>query len=249
MLNIVRDPQPIVEVHVFSRPGKSKVFKVHKNFVCYHSPFFDAAFNGNFVEGDTQQMKLEDTCPEAFGIFVNWLYTQDIENNKGELPSCENLMNLWLLADLVLVPRLQNETIDKLDEARRLRGRLPSMLLARVYEHTTKGCPLRTYIIRTWPRKKIMLDEDRYPRGLLVDLVNSADYRTNFTNGDFMVAKWTSKVIQMSAFHVDTAVKSITRDQRVAGPVQSSRAASKASKRKFDEMVQTQALLETEGVS
>jgi len=53
-------------------------------------------FNGNFVEGVTQSMDLEDTSAEAFGIFVNWLYTQGIENSKKGLPSCEALIDLWL---------------------------------------------------------------------------------------------------------------------------------------------------------
>jgi hypothetical protein len=70
---MIRDPQPIVEVHVISPFGHTKTYRVHKNFICYYSPFFDAAFNGNFTEGDTQSMKLGDTCTEAFGIFVNWL--------------------------------------------------------------------------------------------------------------------------------------------------------------------------------
>jgi len=58
-----------VEVQVITPSADTKTFRIHKNFICYYSPFFDAAFNGKFVEGETQSMKLEDTCAEAFGGF------------------------------------------------------------------------------------------------------------------------------------------------------------------------------------
>jgi len=48
-------------------------FLVRKNFTCHYSPFFDAPFNGNFVEGENQGLDLEDTNPMVFAIFVNWL--------------------------------------------------------------------------------------------------------------------------------------------------------------------------------
>lgn len=49
-------------------------FVVHKDLICYASPFFDRAFNGAFLEGKTQQMKLPDVETSLFGVFVNWLY-------------------------------------------------------------------------------------------------------------------------------------------------------------------------------
>jgi len=51
-------------------------FVVHKELICHSSPFFDRAFNGSFLEGQTQEMKLEDVEASRFGIFVHWLYTR-----------------------------------------------------------------------------------------------------------------------------------------------------------------------------
>jgi hypothetical protein len=48
-------------------PGDSpKKFIVHKEHACHHSPILNAAFNGNFVEGQTQTYRIEDTSPGPF---------------------------------------------------------------------------------------------------------------------------------------------------------------------------------------
>ena len=49
---------------------------VHKDLICFYSPFFDKAFNGRFLEGETQEMKLPEVSSAIFGIFVHWLYYQ-----------------------------------------------------------------------------------------------------------------------------------------------------------------------------
>jgi hypothetical protein len=59
----------LVTIHVTNADGKVFDFVVHKSFLCHASPFFDAAFNGNFVEGQTQSMNLE-TSEQAFGMLV-----------------------------------------------------------------------------------------------------------------------------------------------------------------------------------
>ncbi|KAH7417462.1 hypothetical protein BKA64DRAFT_702229 [Cadophora sp. MPI-SDFR-AT-0126] len=45
-------------------------FIVHKEFACYHSSVFRAAFNSNFVEGQTQTYRIEDTSAGAFRLLV-----------------------------------------------------------------------------------------------------------------------------------------------------------------------------------
>jgi hypothetical protein len=54
-----------------------ETFTIHKAFICHHSPFFRAAFEGNFLEAQTQLLKLDDVEGEIFGIFVDWVYTKE----------------------------------------------------------------------------------------------------------------------------------------------------------------------------
>lgn len=41
---------------------------------CKHSQLFDAAFNSNLIEGQTQTYDLDDIDPKIFARFVDWLY-------------------------------------------------------------------------------------------------------------------------------------------------------------------------------
>ncbi|CZR58479.1 uncharacterized protein PAC_08371 [Phialocephala subalpina] len=47
-----------------------ETFPIHKNYICHHSPYFEAAFNGRFIEGETQEMDIGDVEPMVFGLFV-----------------------------------------------------------------------------------------------------------------------------------------------------------------------------------
>jgi hypothetical protein len=62
------------------RGVESQTFKIHKEILCYHSPFFATAFNSSFLEGKTQVMALDDVDGTAFGLLVAWLYTKTISN-------------------------------------------------------------------------------------------------------------------------------------------------------------------------
>jgi hypothetical protein len=88
-------------------------FVFHRNLISHYSPFFAAAFKGNFKEGLSQEMTLEADF-KAFGVFSNWLYTQTILDSEGYQPDMCSLAHLWILADRFLVPRLQNKVVDNL---------------------------------------------------------------------------------------------------------------------------------------
>ncbi|CAG8972088.1 hypothetical protein HYALB_00004954 [Hymenoscyphus albidus] len=101
-----RKSQAMVTINV-SLGIQKETFVVHKNFICFYSPFFDAAFNGAFKEGETQVLDLDDASPAAFSLFVNWLYTQRIEFPGGEEVHLRTLIELWILGSRCLVPKIQ----------------------------------------------------------------------------------------------------------------------------------------------
>lgn len=60
-------------------------------------------------------MNLNDVHPEIFGVFVNWLYTQKIENAVDKsLLTLKDLAVLWNLADRFLIPILQNNAMARM---------------------------------------------------------------------------------------------------------------------------------------
>ena len=48
---------------------------------------------------------------KAIGLFVNWLYNKVILGASGKQPDLPTLAHLWILADRVLIPKLQNQAM------------------------------------------------------------------------------------------------------------------------------------------
>jgi hypothetical protein len=54
--------------------AEKEAFVIQKEVVVLYSPVFKAAFNSDFVEGQTQTYNLEETNIKAFSLVVQWLY-------------------------------------------------------------------------------------------------------------------------------------------------------------------------------
>lgn len=94
-----------------------QTFMVHKSFATLQSPFFRAAFDGIFQEGTTQTMKLGDIEGHIFGLLVNWLYFQVVEELETTSLVPEVLVSygkLWILAERCLIPKLQNAIMKRM---------------------------------------------------------------------------------------------------------------------------------------
>ena len=114
--NIINSSPPeFVTILVSSALSASpEKYVVHKALICHHSPYFTAAFRGDFLEGQTQSMTLSDVDPAIFGQLTHWLYTQSIEDSvKAKFVT---LGQLWFLAERRLMPTLQNEVMNSIRE-------------------------------------------------------------------------------------------------------------------------------------
>jgi len=81
---------------------------------------------------------------------------------------CILLIDVWLLADRIMVPRLQNEALELLENAKR---RDRKLLPPQYHQNTARDSPLRACIVRMWPDLTISSSQP-FPRELLVDLFN-----------------------------------------------------------------------------
>jgi hypothetical protein len=169
-------------------------FVVHKEFACHYSPVLKAAFNSNFIEGQTQTYRLEDTSVDALRLLLYWFYTQIVDTSEVDpfpLPQsdfeknedgrtklvqlCSHLVELWVLAGSLIIPALQNMAMKEI-----VRGNGPSTGIAThcinyVYEKTTSGSPLRLFFVdlcACWLSEKAYLaSPSRFPQEMLLDLV------------------------------------------------------------------------------
>jgi hypothetical protein len=86
---------------------------------------------------------MEDTTEEVFTLLVQWLYTQKLDGDLGGTSDSGNrLARLWILAEKLLIPRLQNLAIDRLEEKRIEYKLFYTSVLHHVWDSTAHDSPL-----------------------------------------------------------------------------------------------------------
>lgn len=85
-----------------------------------------------------------------------------------------DLPRLWVLADKLLIPRLQNLVVDKMEEIRVRRNVVATNVIKLVYDTTSIDSPLRQLLVDQcvdlsgdW----IIRNPERFPKAMLLDLV------------------------------------------------------------------------------
>ncbi|KAK0100250.1 hypothetical protein ONS96_007533 [Cadophora gregata f. sp. sojae] len=184
----LRKPQQLVTLLAGDSPTK---FVVHTYFACHYSPVFDAAFNGNFLEGQTQEYKIQDVGEETVRLLVHWLYTQKLDTIElqylrkhhdpkdfgvDSLSQTKALIQLWVLGEKLLIPRVQNSALDEILRIRYHTGiSVPTQYLY-IYENTSAGSPLRRFFVdlcvsRCKNPPRYNDSSDRYPKEMLLDII------------------------------------------------------------------------------
>ncbi|RDL36902.1 uncharacterized protein BP5553_06254 [Venustampulla echinocandica] len=186
-------------------PYKPQKFVIHKAFACHHSPVFRSAFNSNCIEGETQEYRLTNTTVGTVELLFQWLYSQDLnltqlEEQKAEIPESGSLVLLWLLADKLLIRRLQNLVIRQIDETIQQFGLLPLHVLHTVWQNTAEGCALRRYLIDAINCRMAHVDfkasAESFPKDMLVELVVA--FKKRLPNG--ATSNWTGN--NLSSYYV-----------------------------------------------
>ena len=131
---------PIATINV-GKEGKQKTFYTHINLLKEKSDYFRAALSLNFQEGIIQQVDLPEHNSHSFGFFVEWAY-------QGTFESCcsAELIDVWILADKLMAPKLQNDAIDRL-KARNRRRPVLFPLMEQVLKQDVDGTLLMEYLI------------------------------------------------------------------------------------------------------
>jgi hypothetical protein len=139
-------------------PEKTK-FKLHKDVAAAHSPFFAAALNGKFVEGETGQIILPDVEPKIFEHIVLWFYTRRLEESsafyKDDKPTYFTLLDIYGLADQLCIEGLRNAVVDFMAELADQTNSVPTPLDSNLlYENIRDNAPIRRLVLELFAFKK-----------------------------------------------------------------------------------------------
>ncbi|CZR51148.1 uncharacterized protein PAC_01023 [Phialocephala subalpina] len=172
------DPENIVTLFA-AEDESAKPLKIHKDVACHYSPVFKAAFNSRFTEGETQTYKLEDVGQKTVRLLIHWMYHQELDVGKttSQTKSLTDkmLIELWVLADKLLIPPLQNSIVQELERQRKRFKATSTSCINYVYEKTAPGSPLRRLFVSwcAWNVARSRFEDrpEHFPKEMLLDLV------------------------------------------------------------------------------
>ncbi|TVY50522.1 hypothetical protein LCER1_G005361 [Lachnellula cervina] len=164
-------------------------FVVHKDFACHYSPVLKAALNSDFIEGQTQTWTIKKPQKTTGRLFVHWLYFQQLLDRDDWEPSEDEdenldlpLIQLYMLADKLLIPRLQNTIIQVMHQHVRENTLTSINALDYVYENTKMGSLLRRFILDLcacyMDPEHYSTNPEKVPKQMLLEL--DAAYATKF---------------------------------------------------------------------
>ncbi|KAE8448301.1 hypothetical protein EG329_009545 [Mollisiaceae sp. DMI_Dod_QoI] len=133
---------------------------------------------------------MDDISSSAFRLFVQWLYTQnfDLQQLQGRAEADAlaptavyvedlSIVELWVLAEKLLIPTLQNKAIEAIVKIGELTAIAAYPTFNWIYAHTEdRNHPLRRLAVRQCTQivpPSIFIDEkDRFPKDLLVEFAS-----------------------------------------------------------------------------
>ncbi len=141
---------------------------------------------------------MEDITEEVFTLLAQWLYTQRLAGDLGGASDSGNrLARLWTLAERLLIPRLQNLAIDRLDEKRIEYNCIYTNALHYVWDNTAPDSAIRRLFIHqcVWNLESntYRSDINRFPKEMLAEICFLLAERAK-SNAKFSR--------EMAAFHV-----------------------------------------------
>ena len=144
----------IVTINVGPEGSERQAFQVHRELLEDTSPFFKAAFDGNFnfSESASGVLAFPDIRAIDFEYLVQWLYRQSLAHEELDVPrpAYFKLIRLYILADFLHIEALKNDIID--------------MIISVCEKHNSVPTPEDTILIEDHVREKTAL------RMLIVDL-------------------------------------------------------------------------------
>lgn len=127
-------------------------FIVHKNTICDKSKFFEAACSsGRWKEGKEKLVRLPEVDPEAFRVYVHWVYTgkvsPEVEWGHADLNCAEKQVTYteaYIIGDVLDDNDLRKHVIDTMiEKTSAWADLLPCTSLRRIWEATPTASPLR----------------------------------------------------------------------------------------------------------
>lgn len=137
---------PKVDIYV----GKSKKhYPIPKQLLEHYSPYFDKCFNGSFIEGQTQKLKLPEDSVEDFDVLLDYMVygnvSEVLDVLKTGKDTVRRCMSFFEYADKYGIADVEEAIHDPLEKALVAYGaeEFHARYIEVVYRITPSNSPLR----------------------------------------------------------------------------------------------------------
>jgi hypothetical protein len=165
---------------VVSVGNTEKEFTLYENLATRSSDFFRAAMSRDWKESRERKVVLADAKVDVFEGYLQWLNTGDITFHRNG--SYSELADLYILGDYLGVSKFRGAVLDCLVErACSTETMAPNaILIARVWDQTRSGSPLRKLILEIWASlplelvvKQFKQADKGYPQEFVLDYLQN----------------------------------------------------------------------------
>jgi hypothetical protein len=129
---------------------------LHKDLLCKKSPYFTAAANDCWKEGQEGRVPLPNDDPAAFALYVQWVYrdrifsSQDMGDTGGNREEIDLLIEAFVLGEKLQDQNFKDAVIDSLvdtPDGQDTRWYPRSAAVDRAYKGTPESSPLRKLLV------------------------------------------------------------------------------------------------------
>jgi hypothetical protein len=99
----------------------------------------------------TKSSKFTRPLPSCLSLYLRWYYTTSLKQDGKTAPEDEDLVQVWMLGDVLRCTSVQNAAIQLLLDSK-WSGDGPHRRVE-LYRQTSKGCPLRKLVVDRMVRK------------------------------------------------------------------------------------------------
>lgn len=182
-------PSTVVAIIVDAQDGITpiKCLVVHRHVVrLYSKSFIDlldlmanqVVYKPDNWNLDTMQKVECIANPKTFELFIQWLYFQEIGGKIDGKWELSRLVDLWLLGDQLITPKLQNYVMNLILKEPLTLPTISSECIQNIYNNTEVGSPLRRVVADQVRNGHLKLGADKadyeaIPRDMLVDILHT----------------------------------------------------------------------------
>lgn len=175
---------PVMDIYV----GRNRShWCLHRDLLCYHTPYFQERSVGEGKQKNTKIELLEED-PQAFELLVKWLYQGRLED-VSDMPLekkwdyADACQKLYALCDKIDLPQLKNIAIDQFRKGCYEAGLVPGPEeIKPIYDTTPAKSPMRKLVSQIAARQIMDPESDRDASTYRVCFEASADFAIDVVN-------------------------------------------------------------------